>query len=245
MLSCVDSTIQKLPIIYHYYCVERRADSSAESGSRNPSETVPWRHDWQRHRPTPVLPLRGVQVRGAGLPIPGWGAQRTVASVHQPGQYLSYINTSTVYNSPLVCEGSGDSVSYINPGTLYNSPLVCVGPGDSVSYISTGTLYNSPLVCVGPGDSVSYISTGTLYNSPLVCVGPGDSVSYISTGTLYNSPLVCVGPGESESLISTVYNSPLVCDGPGDSPCIGGGGGGGGQMYRYVCFREGQTESEL
>lgn len=170
-----NSTIQKLPIIYHSYCVERRADSSAESGSRNPSEAVPWCHDWQRHRPTPVLPLRGVQVRGAGLPIPGWGAQRTMASVHQPGQYLSYINTSTVYNSPLVCDGSDDSMSNINTGMLYNSPLVCEGSGDSMSYVNTGTLYNRRLVCVGPGESESLINTSTVYNSHLICDGPGDS----------------------------------------------------------------------
>ena len=66
---------------------------------------------------------------------------------------MSDINTGTLYNSPLVCEGSGDSMSYINTGTLYNSPLVCVGPGESESLINTSTVYNSHLICDGPGDS--------------------------------------------------------------------------------------------
>uniref|UniRef100_A0A8C3FI44 carnitine O-palmitoyltransferase n=1 Tax=Chrysemys picta bellii TaxID=8478 RepID=A0A8C3FI44_CHRPI len=64
---------------------ERRpASGPVPCGGRQAPGPVPPGHDGRGHRPTPLLPLRGLQVPGCGLPLPQGGAVRAVGPVNQP-----------------------------------------------------------------------------------------------------------------------------------------------------------------
>ena len=62
---------------------EAGADRAAEGGGRAASDRLPRRHDGPRYRPTPLLPLRRLQVPGHRVAVPEGSTQRAVAPVDQ------------------------------------------------------------------------------------------------------------------------------------------------------------------